>query len=63
MTSSKMPTEFKKKNMKYILKFVKTNFEIFKKNFSNFIPDIKMYAQTINKYNFKIFLTILAWPQ
>ena len=43
---------------------LKQNSKFFKKNFfSNFIPDIKMYAQTINKYNFKNFLTILAWPQ
>ena len=31
--------------------------------FFNLIPDIKMYAQTINKNDFRIFLTQLVSPQ
>ena len=34
-----------------------------KKFFFNFIPDIKMYAQTINENDFRIFLTQLVSPQ
>ena len=32
-------------------------------NFFNLIPDIKMYAQTINKNDFRIFPTQLVSPQ
>ena len=31
--------------------------------FFNLIPDIKMYAQTINKNDVRNFPTQLAWPQ
>ena len=31
--------------------------------FFNLIPDIKMYAQTMNKNDFRIFLTQLVSPQ
>ena len=31
--------------------------------FSNFFPDIKMYTQTMNKNNFRIFLPQLVSPQ